>query len=192
MKKLLSIALVLLTLYSCKKNKDEFTPTSVQSADVNLGNQKNMGNNAKNWFTAKTMQSMSLPDISKDASLPESVIFGFYNEGDKYGIYSPDKFPKVYGQENWNTRRSVLFRRSVLTYQDISDLYEKYQENFPVEVILDAWKKGIDEKDQITHPQEGEIWVCRTSDGRYTGLIGINGVNSQLFDMVQLMVWVAK
>lgn len=180
------------TLYSCKKDKDNFVPSTVQSADVNLGNQKNMGNYAKNWFSAKTMESMNLPDISKDASLPESIIFGFYNEGDKYGIYSPDKFPKVYGQENWNTRRPVAFRRSILTIQDINTLYEKYQENFPVDVILDAWQKGIDEKDQITHPQEGEIWVCRTSDGRYTALIGIKGLNNQLFDMLQVMVWVAK
>ncbi|MBO9634064.1 MAG: hypothetical protein J7578_13195 [Chitinophagaceae bacterium] len=192
MKKLLSITVLLFTLYSCKKNKDEFIPTTIQSADANVGNQKVMGNHSKNWFSAQTMTAMSLPDISKDASLHESILFGFYNEGDKYGIYSPDNFPKVYGQENWTTRRSVIFRRSAYNFEQLSELFNKYDGNFPVQLILDAWKNGIDEKKQITYPQEGEIWMCRTSDGRYTALIAVNGLNNQLFDMLQLMVWVAK
>lgn len=190
--KQLCMAVMLTAIFaSCKKDKDEFVPTTVTNANVNIGYNKNMGPNSANWFSATTMKAMSLPEISKEPGLHEGIVFGFYSEGETYGFYSTDIFPKVYGQENWSTRRTVVFRKSTISFQQMVDLYDKYQENIPVQEIMNAWKNGINEKKQITNLQEGEVWMFRTTDEKITGLLFIQSVNSFL-DKIQAMIWVAK
>lgn len=191
MKKLISFAFVLFSIVSCKKDKDEFVPTTVQQTTENITYTQNLGVHSPNWFSATIMGGLSLPEISKDPELHENIVFGFYNEGESYGFYSPDIFPKLYGQENWTTRRSVRFRRSTISLQQFLDMLDKYQEEFPVQEILNAWRNGVNEKNHITHPQQGEIWTFRTTDGKITGMMLIQSVNS-FFDKIQAAIWVAK
>lgn len=191
MKRLIAFAVVLFTITSCKKEKDEFVPTTVQKTTEFITYTQNLGVNSPNWFSATSMDGLSLPDISKDPGLHEGILFGFYNEGETYGFYSPDIFPKLYGQENWTTRRSVRFRRSNLSMLQFLELVNNYQEDLPVQEILNIWKNGVNEKNNITHPQEGELWTFRTTDGKITGMMMIQSVNS-FFDKVQAAIWLAK
>ncbi|WP_127124664.1 hypothetical protein [Pseudoflavitalea rhizosphaerae] len=191
MKVLISFAFVFFTVVSCKKDKAEFVPSTVESTTESITYTQNLGANSPNWFSATTMDGLSLPEISKDPGLHESIVFGFYNEGETYAFYSPDVFPKMYGQENWITRRSVRFRRSNISFQQFFEMVDKYQENIPVQEILNAWRNGVNEKNHMANFQEGEIWTFQTIDRKITGLMMIQSVNS-FFDKIQAAIWVAK
>jgi hypothetical protein len=191
MKKILSFAFVLLTFISCKKDKDEFVPTTVNNALGYLSYKEANGDNNSNWYSIKSMDGLSLPAISKDVVYQESIVFGFYNQGDEYGIYSPTTFPKVYGQENWSVRLPVTFRKTNITIEQLDQLRDQHTEGFPPQLIVDNWKKGINERDHITHPKEGETYAFRTKDGKITGLLQIHNVNS-FYTSMQFEIWVAR
>jgi hypothetical protein len=191
MKKILSFAIVLITLHSCKKEKAEFNPTTVENGTGILHYKEANTPNNTNWYSATAMDGLSLPAISTNKDMQASIVFGFYNKGDEYGIYSPDNFPKAYGQENWQTRLSVKFKKSNLTMEQLFELSDQHQEKLPPQMIVEQWKKGYNERNYITHPQEGEIYSFRTNDGKLTGLMLINSVNS-FFTSIGFTIWIAK
>ena len=190
MKKILSLALVLLTIISCKKDKDEFVPTTVKSSEGYLEYKQADGENNTNWYSVKSMDGSSTQAISNNPEYQESVVFAYYHQGDTYGLYSPDNYPVEMGQKNWNIRQPVSFRKTNITSDQMQQYRDQYKDGFPVQLILDNWKKGINENKSITHIQEGETYAYRTSDGKLTGLVQIQNINS-FYDYIQFEVWVA-
>ncbi|QEC43456.1 hypothetical protein [Pseudobacter ginsenosidimutans] len=191
MKKILSFAIVLITLHSCKKEKAEYNPTTVENGSGTLYYQEANTPNNTNWYSASEMIGLSLPNISKSADIQKNIVFGFYNKGDEYGIYSPDNFPKMYGQENWQTRLSIKFRKTNLTIVQMQEWADQYQEKLPPQLIVEEWKKGYNERNYITHPQEGETYAFRSNDGKLTALMMITSVNS-FFTSIGFVIWIAK
>lgn len=191
MKKILSFAFVLLVLSSCKKDKDGFVPTTVKSSEGYLEYKQADGENNNNWYSVKAMDGLSTQGVSNSPAYHETVVFGYYHQGDTYGLFSPDNYPKEFGQKNWSTRLPVSFRRTNITADQMQQYRDQYKDGFPVQLILDSWKKGTSENKSATNIQEGETYAFRNQDGRITGLIQIQNVNN-LHDYIQFEVWVAQ
>lgn len=191
MKKSLLFALFLLTLFSCKKNKDEFTPATVVQAEALLIYEQAKGANNTNWYSVKAMDGLDISSLNEDTDYQESAIFGYYNQNEGYGLYSPDDFPIAHGQQNWKNRLSVRFRNTAITGEQLDQLRAQYPEGFPVPLILDQWKKGSNEQSHITKPQKGETYSFRTTDGKITGLIQIQGIANSNSEFL-FEIWVAR
>ncbi|MBO9634063.1 MAG: hypothetical protein J7578_13190 [Chitinophagaceae bacterium] len=191
MKKSLPFALLLLILFSCKKNKDEFTPTTVTQAEALLTYVQAKGPQNNNWYSVKAMDGLEVSSLNEDIEYQGSAIFGYYNQNAGYGLYSPDDFPIAHGQENWSNRLSVRFRNTAITGEQLDQLQAQYPAGFPVPVILDQWNKGSNEQSHITKPQKGDTYSFRTTDGRITGLLQIQGIANSNSDLL-FEIWVAR
>lgn len=176
MKKSLSCALLVLTLLSCKKDKDEFTPATVVYAECLLTYKEEDGKHNSNCYTLKGMDGVSINALNQDISYQETAIFGYYKQNEGYGLYSLDDFPKAFGQENWPMRLSTRFRKSTLTAEQIEQLRAQYPDGFPVHLILDQWKKGSNEQSHINQPKKGETYAFRCTDGKISGLFHIQDI----------------
>ncbi|WP_127124663.1 hypothetical protein [Pseudoflavitalea rhizosphaerae] len=191
MKKILSFAIVLMALSSCKKDKDGFVPTTVKSSGGYLEYKQADGENNTNWYSIKAMDGSTTKGISNNPDYDASVVFAYYHQNDTYGLYSPDNYPVELGQKNWNIRLPVSFRKTNITADQMQQYRDQYKDGFPVNLILDIWKKGINENKSITPVQEGETYAYRTPDGKITGLIQIQNINT-FYDYIQFEVWVAQ
>lgn len=191
MKRTLSIVLLLLTLFSCKKNKDEFTPTKVDWAEGLLTYEQAKEAQNNNWYSIKAMDGLDVSSLNEDPEYQESAIFAYYTQNDGYGLYSPDDFPKAHGQENWKSRLSVRFRKTALTDAQLDQFRTQYPDGFPVQLILEQWNKGTNEQSHITKPQKGETWSFRTHDGKITGLLQIVEIGNSKAKLL-FEIWVAR
>ncbi|HVK48586.1 MAG TPA: hypothetical protein VM488_12090 [Pseudobacter sp.] len=188
MKTMLSMAIVLLSLSACKKDKDAPMPTTVVRESIGVQYDKNLGNKTVNWFSADKMSGLSMPQISQDNSLHGGILFGYYLNGTEYGLYSPETFPVVYGQENWIKKQSVTFRKSAMSQAEMQAIFQK--DLTPADVI-NLWNKGVNPGKTITHPHEGEFYLFRTADQLITGVLAVTTISGTLETMFA-EVWIAK
>ncbi|QEC43455.1 hypothetical protein [Pseudobacter ginsenosidimutans] len=191
MKKIISFAIVLLALSACKKDKGEFVPTTVSNAEGYLEYNQVDGDKNTNWYSIKAMDGLSSKSLIGDSEYQESIVFGYYNHADTYGLFSPDNFPKPTEQGNWTTRLPISFRKTTITSNQMQQYRDQYKDGFPVQLILDNWKKGTNEQKSITPIQKDATYAFRSQDGKLTGLIQIltiNNVNTN----IQFEIWIAK
>jgi hypothetical protein len=191
MKRLLSVAIIVFSLIACKKEKDEPAFTTVNNTVVYLYYKEDQGFNTANWFSADEMDNLSMPQININTVLQQGLLFGYYRKDKDYGFYSPHAFPVEYGQENWEHKPAVTFRKSKLTMEQLNELRDKNPNGIPAQAIQDAWNNAVNPRSMITHPHEGEIYAFRTADGKTKGMLQIMAIASNLTHVVT-EIWVAK
>jgi hypothetical protein len=191
MKKIFSFAIVLLALNACKKDKNEFVPTTVKNSEGYLEYIQAEGDNNNNWFSIKAMDGLSSQSLINNSEYQESIVFGYYHHGDTYGLFSPDNFPKPTEQGSWTKRLPVTFRKTTITSNQMQQYRDQYKDGFPVQLILDNWKKGTNEQKSMIPIQKDATYAFRSQDGKLTGLIQIQHVDNSFSD-IQFEIWVAK
>ncbi len=191
MNKIIFFSLLILAVSSCKKDKDEFVPTTVKNAEGLLEYIPADGKNNTNWYSIKAMDGLSIQSINNDPVWQQSIVFGYYNAGNEYGIYSPGNYPEMYGQENWQVRHKVFFKKTKISADQMQQYRDQYKDGFPVQLILDKWKTAISLNTHIANPKEGETYAFRTTDGKLTGLIQIQNLNTS-YTNTQFEIWIAQ
>lgn len=192
MKRLLCLTVLALSLFSCKKEKDEPVLTNVKTTMTYLYYKEEQGFNTENWFSIDAMEETSMPQININASWQPGVLLGYYSKDKEYGIYSPHAFPIEYGQENWvHKPATVTFKKAKMSMEELELLREKNPNGMPVQAILDAWNNGINPRAMVTHPHEGEVYAFSTADGKIKGMFQIMAIASQLSHIV-VEIWFAK
>jgi hypothetical protein len=191
MKRLLAVAIIIFSLVACKKEKAEPTLTKVDNTTVYLYYKEDQGFNTENWFSADEMNNLSMPQISINTVLQQGLLFGYYRKDKDYGFYSPDAFPIEYGQENWQHKPAITFRKAKITWEELSQLQDENPNGIPAQVIQDTWNNAVNPRNMITHPHEGEVYVFRTADGKTKGMLQIKGIASNLTHIIT-EIWVAK
>lgn len=191
MKRLIAVTLIAANLIACKKEKDEPVPGTVEYGAIGVQYMEELGINTKNWFLLEGMTAKSMPQVSMDAKLQKNILFGYYKKGPDYGLYSPEVFPVEYGQENWLQKQAVVFKKSLLSFEELGNILQKNNMTLPAKEILDAWHKGVNPKSYISHPHEGEIWLFRTTDNKITGLFLVSTLSNEQIT-IQAEMWIAK
>ncbi|MGN6418699.1 MAG: hypothetical protein ACTHMC_14490 [Pseudobacter sp.] len=191
MKRLIAMTLIVTSLIACKKDKAEPVPTSVEYSPIGIQYKKELGIYTQNWLSMDDLTAKMMPQISIDAALQKTILFGFYKNGPDYGLYSPEVFPVEYGQENWLHHQSVIFKKSTLTLDELGSILQKNNQKLPAGELIGAWHKGVNPKSVLTHPHEGEIWLFRTTDNKVTGLFQVSSIDAEQTTMMAEM-FIAK
>lgn len=191
MKRLIAMTLIVSSFIACKKDKELPVPETVIYESFGLQYDEDLGIKTKSWFNLTDLKPIAMPQVSLDPGIQKNILFGYFQNGTNYGIYSPEVYPLEYGQENWLHHQSVVFKKSTLSYKEYSEIANKNNGNLPASEIINAWKTGINPKTSITHPHEGEIFLFRTTDNKVTGLIVFTTLSDQLTTIMG-DIWIAK